>query len=206
MYIFRLFIRLTGVTLLSIMASLSVATAIPVSGNENNTQTETTHQVSNGSVDIEQTIEYDPNAGAWLKHIENDPSAPLDPFFLHETIIIGGDIWWTDWHEEILTPDWEWGDIQISVFDAAGTEILDGITWEKSTDMVWFFFDPLAPGGSLNLWKEIIYTGSILPQPCVMTVIDIIEYPTVSEPSIMPLLGLSLLIIGLYRKKISQEL
>lgn len=114
----------------------------------------------------------------------------------------------SDWHEEILTPGWEWvlpGDSRFP--DLLVDESLitrDGEPWEwkhipmpgGGTDpsMLWVEFPPIEPGHVLDIHKALVWTGTegnrFWGDDAGETFIQVIEYPT-PEPASLAVLGLS---------------
>ena len=111
---------------------------------------------------------------------------------------------WIDWHEEILTPGWEWtfGDITDPT-DPTGASI-PGLTVSfgpagNPPNVIWFDFDPLVPGTPIDIWKEI---HCIDPNSC-SSPIQIAEFPTIVPlPAAVWLFGSGLLgLVGISRRR-----
>ncbi len=146
----------------------------------------------------------DPNGPKWVKQFF-DPSGVIVPvpgqvFTVTERLLIAPQLDWSDWHEEILTPGWEWT-TQVLILEnvtqpPAGLTInnIPGTPTHGGT--LEFYFNPLSPGTLLDIRKELVYTG---PQGVAFPYIEIAQYPT-PEPA-----GLSLLVVGglltMYRRR-----
>jgi hypothetical protein len=146
-------------------------------------------------------VELDPSQGAWLKGLGGMNSFGIpgpveaetgDTFFVEEHLVVSGDVPWTDWHEEILTPGWDWGDV---VFEADGqtpanliVERMDPTA--EAGGAVWLFFEALEPGTPVTVLKELTYEGD---EPFAGTVV-VREYPT-PEPASLALLGVGALAV-----------
>ncbi len=199
----KYFFSYLALIVLFVLASVGSSRAIPVSGNTAVGPTRSDHTIIGGQVDITETVSYDRNAGPWLKVLTYDPQASnaIAQFSLHESITIAGPHEWTDWHEEIITPGWEWGAIQFDILDAAGASILSNFVMDVRETVAWFFFDKAPRGSTLQIWKEIVCSDPCT-QPLLPTeFVQVIEFPTVAEPQTIGLLGLSLIALGLYRRK-----
>ena len=120
------------------------------------------------------TISFVPGAGPWVKALD----VPEGLFFdlLFEDIEVGAGPDWTDWHEEIQTPDWVFSEVEI-VTDTGELHIIQGPT----TD-VWVDFDnPLPPGTLITIQKSLSYIGDPIQGS---SIIVIWEYPTIDETGI----------------------
>lgn len=156
-------------------------------------------------------VDYATGAGAFEKWLTPDPDQNADgtvdmldlnlflaqPILtLNEYLTVGaGGPAWTDWHEEILTPDWQWGVVSISTPGAVGPA---NLTINQSGPKVDFYFDPLVPGTDVDIRKELFFNGTFTPQMASDFLsghfaIRVAEYPTsVPEPVALPLVGLAL--------------
>jgi len=149
----------------------------------------------------------DPNGPKWIKNFF-DPTGTISPtpgalYSVTERLLIAPQLDWTDWHEEILTPGWEWTSkvlmlVNVSqppsgltVINLPGTPIQGG-TLE-------FYFDPLSPGTVIDIRKELKYVG---PQGMSFDAIQIAQYPT-PEPATMGLLALGGLVLGRRRSGVA---
>lgn len=117
------------------------------------------------------TLSFVPGAGPWVKALDVPPNLNFD--ILLEDIEVGAGPDWTDWHEEIQTPDWIFTEVTI-VTDTGELHVILGPT----TD-VWVDFDnPLPPGTLITIEKSLTNIGAPIPVP---SVIIIWEYPTIDE-------------------------
>ena len=147
-------------------------------------------------------ISYDPGAGPWIKTLEGltAPVPESTVFVVHENVLVGPGHPWIDWHEELLTPGWEWqfGDI---TGDQTGGSISGlEISFDPAVNpnVIWFDFDPILPGTQIEIWKEI---HCISPNGCEGP-ITIAEFPTVPIPAAVWLFGSGLLgMVGVARRK-----
>jgi hypothetical protein len=141
----------------------------------------------------------DPSGQPWAKQLTGpNPTdtiiaQPGDTFVVHEQLLIGGNLSWKDWHEEIITPDWEWVDtaaLPIGLFingnPAPGLSIMNMPAGGGMGGSLWFDFDEVFPGDIVDVWKNIQYVGA--PGQIFDGNIRLIEYPT-PEPATMALLG-----------------
>lgn len=91
----------------------------------------TTSHISNGiGWDIPdpnlppQPVVRDPAGPPWFKDLYGPTGGPViaspgDTFSIRERLVIDGTLDWSDWHEEILNPGWEW-DLTSAFFFADG--------------------------------------------------------------------------------------
>ena len=184
------------------------AFAVPV-GQGTSNPFESTHQfdVEGWVIGDHQSpfeISLDPGAGPWVKTLEGSPDIIPEStvFILQETLIVGPGLPWADWHEEVLTPGWEWtfGDIT-DVGNTGGLELLPGL--EVSFDpadnpnTIWFEFDTIFPGASIEIWKEL---HCFNPNGC-QGPIRVVQYPTPIPPAVW-LFGSGLLgMVGVARRR-----
>jgi MYXO-CTERM domain-containing protein len=141
----------------------------------------------------------DPNGPKWHKTLVGDPTGapviaqPGQIFSLSESLYIEGNLPWMDWHEEILTPGWDW--VNPILFLANGVPA-SGLTVTNTPGSLTqggtlgFDFDPLYPGTQINIRKQLQYNG-----PAGMVFIghiSIDQYPT-PEPATAGLLALGAL-------------
>jgi hypothetical protein len=114
---------------------------------------------------------------------------------LSEFLQVGPGPSWTDWHENILTPGWDWGNVSIVTPGVVGPT---NLVINQAGPSVDFFFDPLPPGTNVLIRKQLHFSG----QPNTTMQADFLagnyeirvaEYPTsVPEPTALPLVGLAL--------------
>ncbi len=153
-------------------------------------------------------IYLDPNAGPWQKQIVGIMVSPLP--VTEGPILIAGDPTynpppgppWTDWDEQVLTPNWKWGNgsqIVITESDGITQHTYNGIlkTMQWANDFVEFDFPAEFPGASITVTKTLVYTGPN-PQPGPGNAMNvwIAEFPT-PEPGTIALLTTGLLALGL---------
>ncbi len=138
----------------------------------------------------------DPNGPKWIK-ILADPNggpftaAPGQTFTVTESLFIAPELDWADWHEDILTPGWEW--VDPIVFLANGSSPANLAVINMSGDpthggSVWFYFDPLPPGTKIDIRKKLQYVGGA-DGTAFFGKVEIAQYPT-PEPATLAMLGL----------------
>jgi hypothetical protein len=173
-----------------------------------------------------QVVSADPDAGAWLQHLQS-PGRLLGStgtFYLLEVIKVGPGLAWTDWHEEILTPGWSWVSGAIYAYGAnpAGLSLNKALTgagsgafpfnWfgsnepiaqgEIKGDRIDFSFEALDPSSWIFILKSIHWTGDDTGRR--FAPIRIAEYPSpVPIPSALLLLGGGLIGLAAIRKTMS---
>ncbi len=138
----------------------------------------------------------DPNGPKWIKHFTDAngliPVFPGQSFAVHESLLVAPTLPWTDWHEEILTPDWDWSpQLQIMVNGGGPPVNLVVVNTPGNVNqggILSLYFDALPPGTQIDIRKELIYTGT--SAGIAIPSIDIAQYPT-PEPA-----SLGLLILG----------
>jgi hypothetical protein len=161
-------------------------------------------------------VERDPNGQPWFKDLlESGPNPPIgvvaqpgDTFTVHEQLIIGGNLSWKDWHEEILNPDWEWVDTAVNAITlhvngavAPGLSIMNMPAGAGVGGSLWFDFDEAFPGDTIDIYKNIQYVGAA--GTVFSGTIHIAEYPT-PEPATMALLGVGSMAMLKRRRKENQ--
>ncbi len=137
----------------------------------------------------------DPNGPAWIKKFY-DPNGAIQPtpgqiFPVFEKLLIAPPLDWSDWHEQILTPGWDWGPV-VYMFEGqwqqqppAGLVVINTPGTPTQGGTLDFYFNPLPPGTQLDIRKYLVYTG---PQGQTFPYIEIAQYPT-PEPASMGLLA-----------------
>ena len=131
-------------------------------------------------------IGHQPGAGPWVKilplpvqEIQTGQIIPLPPGYvddLHEFIVIGGNTEWSDWHEEIQTPGWEFISFGIDI-NGQPVDFPNAISPDGQS--IWIdFVPPLPPGTELDIWKDV---ECVAPNGCGTLFLEVWEYPTVPE-------------------------
>jgi hypothetical protein len=148
------------------------------------------------------SVYLDPNAGPWQKSLET-PDSGFNVggiYMLKEVLMVrdGGTGYtaWTDFHETILTPGWEWyedpfGAMWPFTSDQGGLTaayVIDG----KKLNVDWTFSPQANANTTMTLTKYLMYTGDG-GDPTAPLVVA--EYPTakpVPEPGTLALLAVAL--------------
>lgn len=131
----------------------------------------------------------DPTGPVWGKNFTGPNGgnffypAGSPPLSVHESLVVAGNLPWTDWHEDVLDPAWSWGNPLILVNGSVPT----GLTTSLSGGSLSFFFNSIAPGSIVDIRKDLVYTG--VPGTTFIGTLPIHEYPT-PEPASIGLLGL----------------
>lgn len=146
-------------------------------------------------------VELNPSGPQWSKAFTGPNGGPFaHPAFgpalpVQEFLVIGGNLPWTDWHEDVMgidangTPDpgWVWANPTLLV----GGLPAPGLTVTGAgTNSINFYFNPLAPGTSVIIRKQLVYNG--LPGTVFNGTLAIHEYPT-PEPATVGLLAVGAL-------------
>lgn len=133
-------------------------------------------------------VELDPKGPGWIKSFTGPNNGPF-PYMggtvlhLEEHLIVAGDRPWTDWHETILSPNWEWANPTILVNGVPAT----GLVINNLGNSLDFYFDPVLPGSQVIIRKDFVST---LPSGVVADgTIRVAQFPT-PEPATMGLLAL----------------
>ena len=155
-------------------------------------------------------VSYATGAGSFEKELKPNPDQNNDgvvdatdfaqflatPFLtLSEFLTVGPGTPWTDWHEQIHTPGWDWGNVNIITPGVVGPT---NLVINQAGPNVDFFFDPIAPGMNVIIRKQLHFNGQ--PNTTMQAdflagnySIKVTEYPTsVPEPTALPLVGLAL--------------
>ena len=151
-----------------------------------------------GSPTSRMLITADPAAPNWIKVLQT-PQGLLTGFALDEFLRVGPGPAWTDWHERIVTPGWQWGGED--TLTAGTSPFVLGIRTDTDSDGLFetlsFFFDPLAPGTDVTIEKDIVCG---LPNGCTGEPVPghgfgilVREFPTVA---VVPVPGTLLLLAG----------
>jgi hypothetical protein len=138
-------------------------------------------------------VSLDPGGPVWGKNFTGPGGGPFfQPAFgpalpVQEFLIVDGNRPWTDWHEDVLDPDWSWANPSILVNGVPATNL----SISMSGGSLSFYFDPIAPGSQVIIRKELVYNGQ--PGQTFIGTLPIHEYPT-PEPASLALLCIG----GLY--------
>ncbi len=136
---------------------------------------------------------YDPQAGPWLKELQNVVLDTNEELALGEYITIARAVTgaptpsWTDWHETILTSNFGWSsDVDDLYYTVNGGAPQNSGIVVSGPDLTINFPSPLVAGSTLFIHKELINLG---PSTSPNGKIDVIEYPSVPEPATLSLLA-----------------
>ncbi len=142
------------------------------------------------------TVVRDPNGQPWHKHFTDPLGGPIvapwgSVWPVQETLIIGPNLPWSDWHEEIITPGWSW-DVQVSILvnnsvPPAGLSVVNTPGTSTTGGILDFYFNSLPVGTMLTIRKQFVFDG--IPGAVFTGSIDVDEYPT-PEPASLGLLAL----------------
>lgn len=120
---------------------------------------------------------------------------PGNPIVLIETLVIGGDIPWTAWQENVLTPGFSW--VNGCTMSVGSTPRLSvngvtpsGLETHLTNDSLLFTFDPLLAGTRLTIVSEMVYTGT----EAYTNPIELEQFP-IPEPVTLALLGVAAVLI-----------
>ncbi len=134
----------------------------------------------------------DPAGPVWGKNFTGPNGGPFSypalapPLPVQELLVVSGNLPWTDWHEQLLDPNWSWANPTILVNGAPPP----GLTISLSGGNLSYFFNPVAPGSLIDIRKDLVYNG--VPGTVFSGTLPIHEYPTgVPEPA-----SISLFCIG----------
>ena len=152
----------------------------------------------------------DPNGPAWIKNLTNPNGGniiaqPGQIFTLQESLFIAGTLPWSDWHEQILTPGWDWA--PPAVFLANGS-VAPGLTISHTPPgpgiggTIDFYFSSLPPGTKVDIRKQLQYLGGATGAP-FDGIVKIAEFPT-PEPAAIALLALGSLVVRRRRRRTAQ--
>jgi hypothetical protein len=142
-------------------------------------------------------VQLSPTGPQWVKTLVGSTGTggvvyanPGDTFTLQELLVVAPAQSWTDWHEHILTPEWDWASPTVILANGVPAPGLNTVitpatlTTGGSID---FTFNALAPGTLIDIRKTLKYTG--LSGLTFASKVEIAEYPT-PEPATLALLGL----------------
>jgi hypothetical protein len=144
------------------------------------------------------SVVLDPQGGPWVKGLDLGPivAQPGQLFTLHEVLQVGGNLPWTDWHEQFLTPNFTWlAPAGLLVNGAPPVNLVISALPGSTIDFTWA--NAAGPGSIVDITKTFTYTGP--PGTAYQGVIDLAEFPT-PEPGTLGLLGLGGLLVGRRRQ------
>ncbi len=121
-------------------------------------------------------------AGRWTQELTVGAGFPVvetgDVFLLQELLAVGdGDFPIQNWHQDVLSPNWQW--IDGSIFDDDTAEPLPGLIVTPAGSHIGFDFDPLEPGTELFLAAYLEYIGpaGIAPFPLTVQAFTVVPEP-----------------------------
>lgn len=148
-------------------------------------------------------ISYDPCAGPIYKLFTGAQGPSIH---IVEDMEVGPGPVWTDWHEIILTPGWEWAFASAPIpptLDSPSIGPIPGVPGGGGVE-VNFYFPAIPCGEQIHIEKYLVWTGlDVTGAPVVFTPdILVAEYPTtVPVPGAVWLLGSGLMgLVGLRKK------
>jgi hypothetical protein len=138
-------------------------------------------------------VALNPLGPPWIKKFElgGQLVGPGQQFTVRELLQVAGNRPWQDWHEQALTPGWEWlpnSVILAGGIPAAGLTVSTTPGTLAAGGTIDYTFNSLAPGTIVDIRKILVYTGGATGVPFQGT-IAIAEYPT-PEPATLSLLAL----------------
>lgn len=140
-------------------------------------------------------VQISPTGPQWVKTFTGPNGQPFtavpgQTFTLQELLEVAPTQSWTDWHEEILTPGWDWlppSNLLANFVPAPGLTTVYTPGTMTSGGQVDFYFNPIAPGTQVVIRKMLIYVGT--PGATFNGTLQIAQYPT-PEPTTMGLMAL----------------
>lgn len=137
----------------------------------------------------------DPNGPPWIKNLNGSGSAPLvaQPGFsaqVHEMLQVSGNLPWTDWHEDILSPGWSWVPVFFNVNGnpASNLQIANTPGSPIAGGSISYVFDPVLPGSTVEILKRLVFNAGI-PGAVHVGSVQVAQYPT-PEPASLACLAL----------------
>lgn len=139
-------------------------------------------------------VALNPAGPQWIKKFELGGlvAGPGQQFTVHEFLQVAGNLPWQDWHEQVLTPGWDWSPNSVILANglpAAGLTVSTTAGVVPTGGSIDYTFNSLAPGTLVDIRKILVYTGGATGVPFQGTV-TIAEYPT-PEPATLGLLSLA---------------
>jgi hypothetical protein len=136
-----------------------------------------------------------PTGPAWQKilvgpNYQPVVAAPGQTFYLHEVLVVGGTVPWTDWHENLVNPYWDWTSASILVNNAvpAGLTINNIPGNGTQGGSISFLFNAAPVGAIVDIYKQLTYQANPA-LPVFSSKVIVNEYPT-PEPASLALLAL----------------
>jgi hypothetical protein len=137
----------------------------------------------------------DPLGPAWQKILVGQNFLPVtanagQTYYLHESLVVSGNLPWSDWHEDILTPNWDWTGAQILINNSvpAGLVVNNIPGNAGQGGSISFLFNSVAPGSVVDIYKQLTYSTNPAVPPFSSKIV-VNEYPT-PEPASLSLLAL----------------
>jgi hypothetical protein len=137
----------------------------------------------------------DPLGPVWQKILVGQNFSPVtanpgQSYYLHEVLVVGGNLPWSDWHENILTPYWDWTSAQILINNTvpAGLVVNNIPGNSLQGGSISFLFNSVAPGSTVDIYKQLTYAANPAIPPFSSNIV-VNEYPT-PEPATLALLAL----------------
>lgn len=149
---------------------------------------------ANGWIVVDPTgtpipVSLDPNGPVWAKKFTGPNGGPFNypggspPLAVSEVLQVAPNQPWTDWHEDVLDPNWVWLNPVVYV---NSVPILPTFTGIGTSSLSMFFNPALNVGDYVTIRKDLAYTG--VPGTTFIGTLPIHEYPT-PEPASLALLG-----------------
>ena len=159
-------------------------------------------------------VTLDPSAAPWSKRLDLIHSGtPVEmeewqSLPVIEFLKVDGNTPWTGWHEEILTPGWEWHSsdpLGVTVTTDLNTFPLvpvPGLSFNLQPTTLDFSFDAISPGTEIFIVKDIRFMGVDANDPEERTgdPAFISEYP-IPEPTTLSLLVIGMVLLRRERRR-----
>ena len=158
-------------------------------------------------------VTLDPTKGPWQKTLvsANGDGVPANDlgvgapnsYQLVENLVITGNIPWTDWHESIVTPGWDFGPVLLTVNGqppppGSSVQYIQA-QWPNVGGQAEWTFPALQPGTTLTFTKTLDWIGDpTIPGEGFAGTILIKQYPT-PEPTALAIFGMAA--IALLRRR-----